>query len=146
MAKPVSTRMHGVLDYLSVLMLLVLPRALGWSKPVTNLLTGVAVGTLGSSLLTKYELGLFKLLPVKGHLALDGMNGGLLAAAPFLLLSDNDKKGNVTPVLAGLGAFEIGAALLTRTKPSFEEQASQLGDQLEDRVRQAADRGQSVGA
>ncbi|MDP9373190.1 MAG: hypothetical protein M3Q65_12205 [Chloroflexota bacterium] len=146
MQRPISTRLHGILDYVSVPTLLALPRVLGWSPTVTGLLTGSALGTLGASLMTKYELGLVKLLPVPGHLALDGMTGGLLAAAPFLLLDENDKKGNVTPILLGLGLFEIGAALLTKTKPSFQEQASQLGDQLEDRVRQAADRGQSVGA
>ncbi len=41
-----STRTHGALDYSSVVLLVALPRALGWSKPVTTLLTGSALATL----------------------------------------------------------------------------------------------------
>lgn len=111
-----STRTHGVIDYLSVGTLLALPRALGWSKSVTSLLTNAAIGTLSYSLLTRYELGLFKVLPMRGHLFLDGMSGALLAGAPFLFL---DEDTSVNAALVGLGLFEIVASLTTETRPSF---------------------------
>ena len=113
----VSTKTHGVLDYLSVGTLLALPRALGWGARATNLLTSAAVGTLAYSLLTRYELGLFKILPMPGHLALDAMQGALLSAAPALL---PDEDGSVSAVLVGLGAFELGAALSTQPRSPIE--------------------------
>lgn len=115
--KPISTKMHGVIDYLTSGTLLVLPRALGW-RP-----------------LTRYELGLAKVLPMKAHLALDGMSGALLAAAPFLF---RDEKRAVTGALAGVGLFEIAASLLTRTQPSPGERASQGAAEARDIVRDRA--------
>ena len=57
-----SMRTHGVLDYcLGRSSCSLLPRALGWSRPVTNLLTGSALATLAYSLMTRYELGAVKL-------------------------------------------------------------------------------------
>ncbi len=118
-----STRAHGVLDYLTVGTLLTLPRALGWSNKVTSVLTGAALSTLAYSLLTRYELGLFKVLPVKVHLALDAMSGALFCGAPFLL---PDEDVEVTGTLVGLGIFEIAVALTTETEPAFGEQVDQL--------------------
>ena len=110
----VSTRTHGILDYLSVGTLLALPRLLGWSKDVTRLLTGAAVGTLGYSLLTRYEFGAVKTLPMQAHLTLVGMSGALLCGAPLLF---PDEDGSVTGALVALGLFELGAALTTETEP-----------------------------
>ena len=140
MTKPIPTRLHGVLDYLSAGTLLALPRVLGWSTRVTNLLTGAALGTLGASLLTQYELGLVKVVPVKGHLILDGMSGALLAGAPFLLLDEADLRDNVTPILVGLGLFEIAAALLTRTQPAATTDAAAPGESTAELVRRASER------
>jgi hypothetical protein len=67
--KPISTRTHGIVDYLSVATLYGLPRLLRWNAEVARLLTGVAAGTLGYSLLTRYELGLVKVLPMPSTLA-----------------------------------------------------------------------------
>ena len=112
-----STKTHGVLDYLSVGLLIALPRVLKWDQKATNLLTGAAVGTLAYSLFTNYELGAVKTLPMKTHLALDGASGVLLAAAPFLFL-DEDKA--TTATLVGLGLFEITASLTTQTTSPTE--------------------------
>ncbi len=70
-----STRTHGVLDFLTAGTLAALPRALGWGERVTNALTNVAIGTLGYSLLTNYEYGVLRVLPMRGHLAIDAMSG-----------------------------------------------------------------------
>ena len=110
----VPTKAHGFLDYLSVATLLAAPRALGWGPRTTKLLTGAAAGTLVYSLLTRYELGLKKVLPMPGHLALDAAGGALFCAAPMLLPEED---GSVGAALIGFGLFEIGAALATRTQP-----------------------------
>lgn len=129
-----TTRTHGVLDYLSVGTLLALPRVFGWDQSVRSLLTNAALGTLGASLLTRYELGLFKVIPMRGHLTLDAMTGALLAAAPFTFLDEDTP---VTAALVGFGLFEILAAFTTETEPSYGEQASEFVDEISDTVQSA---------
>ncbi len=109
-----STRTHGVLDYASVALLLALPRAAGWSRPVTNLLTVSALATLVYSLATRYELGAVKVLPMPAHLALDGTSGAALCLAAALLRAE---PGAVRASLLGLGLFEVTASLTTETEP-----------------------------
>jgi hypothetical protein len=109
-----STKTHGILDYMSAGMLFTLPRLLGWGESATQLLTGAALGTVGYSLLTAYEGGVIKALPMQTHLSLDAMQGLLLGTAPFLFLKE-DKA--VTASLIGLGLFEIFAALNTEASP-----------------------------
>jgi len=140
-----STRTHGMLDYLTAGLLLVLPRAMGWSRQVTGMLTGAALSTLAYSLLTRYELGLWKVLPVKAHLALDAMSGMLFCGAPFLF---PDEEPSVKGTLVGLGLFEVMAAVTTETTPSFEEQVQQFGSDLHGTIRDATDvpTAQTVGA
>ncbi len=55
---------------------------------------------------------------MRAHLALDGMSGVLLAAAPFFLPEEDEA---VTAGLVGIGLFEVMAALTTETH-SPEEQ------------------------
>lgn len=130
--KLLSTRTHGFLDYLTAGTLMALPRAMGWSDRVTNLMTGAAVGTVGYSLLTRYEMGLVKVLPMKAHLALDAASGMALCSAP-LFLSDEDDE--VKATLLALGLFELAAAFSTQTEPrgaiEEKEQASQAASTLE---------------
>ena len=115
-----STRTHGVLDYLSVILLSVLPRALGWDKTVTRLLSGSALATLVYSFLTRYELGAVKVLPMPAHLALDGVSGLTLCVAAGILSSEPRP---VRFALLGLGLFEITASLTTETQPRTETEA-----------------------
>ncbi len=110
-----STKVHGVLDYLTSATLPALPRMLGWSQGVTTLLTVAGGSALVYSLLTRYELGLVKVLPMKAHLALDFMSGATLCAGPLLF---PDEETSVKGALIGLGLFEIGASLMTETEPS----------------------------
>lgn len=115
--KLLSTKTHGMLDYAAGPLLLSLPRLLNWNQSATRLLTGAAIGATVYSLLTRYELGVFKVLPMRAHLALDGMSGALLAAAPFFLPEEDE---TVTAGLVGIGLFEIVAALTTETRSPEE--------------------------
>ena len=114
MRKPISTRVHGVLDFMTAGFLFALPRVMGWDKKVTRLLDVSAASALTYSLMTRYELGLIKVLPMKAHLTLDAISGaGLIGAAAMM----DDEDAEVRATLAGLGAYEIGAALMTETTP-----------------------------
>ena len=114
MQKPIPTKVHGVLDYMTAAFLHTLPRVMGWSDNVTRVLDVAAGGATGYSLFTDYELGLVKALPMKAHLTLDALGGGSLIGAALVL---DDEDSEVRATLAGIGAWEIAAALLTRTTP-----------------------------
>lgn len=111
----IPTRIHGVLDYLSAVVLFILPRLLGWGSGVTLLLTLMAIVTVVYSLATRYELGLFRVLPMKAHLIIDILSGLLLVSAGFVL---RDQGNNVRIVLVLFGLFEIAAPLLTDPTPA----------------------------
>ena len=123
MRKPIPTKVHGVLDYMTAAFLPVLPRAMGWSKTVTRLLDCAGATAAAYSLMTRYELGAVKVLPMKAHLAMDAVSGGALIGAAMVL---EDEDPDVRATLAAIGAWEIGAALLTRTVPDGAE-ARQTG-------------------
>jgi hypothetical protein len=101
----IPTRVHGVLDYLTAGVLIAAPSMLGFRKHgmQTWLPMALGVGTIGYSLLTDYELGLFKIIPMPMHLALDAANGVLLAASPWLFGFAEE----VSAPHLGLGLFEI---------------------------------------
>lgn len=108
--KPISTNFHGVLDYLSAGVLYALPRLLGWNQRTTRMMSAAATGTVLYSLVTRYELGVIKLLPMNAHLALDATSGALFCAAPFAFL---DTEAEVRAALIGIGLFEMAVPLLT---------------------------------
>lgn len=84
---------------------------------MTSLLTGSALGTLLYSLVTRYELGALKRLPMPAHLALDRASGLVLCAAAGTM---SGEPGAVRAALLGLGLFEVTASLTTETVPQAE--------------------------
>lgn len=146
--KPISTRLHGLLDYSTAAALIALPRLLNWPSGPTQLLTASAVATLGYSLVTDYERGIVRLLPMRGHLALDALSGLTLLAAPFLLLQDEDV--SVQTLVAGIGLFELTVTLLSESTPEEEDQAEawrerSAGEIVGDRMERGRSAGEIVG-
>ena len=112
------TSVHGVLDYVTGSALLAAPELFRLkdvpSAALTPRLTGA--GATAYSLLTDYELGAVRLLPMPVHLALDAMSGALLATSPWLLgYAKNGPRYWLPHAL--VGASEILAALATKTQP-----------------------------
>lgn len=112
----VSTRLHGVVDYLWGAALLAAPRLfrLRPGSAEARSAQAAGAGAIAYAALTDYELGLVPVLSMRQHLALDIAGGAALAAAPALL-GFSGRRG--TPHLA-FGLFAIGAGLLTRTRPA----------------------------
>ena len=106
-----STRTHGFLDYGSAVAMLAAPAALKLPARSSAMLRAAGGGALVYSLLTDYELGVLRKLPVRAHLALDAASGAGLAAAPFLLGKAATPRVWAAHLVAGLG--EIAAAALT---------------------------------
>ena len=123
----IPTKIHGVLDYLTGALLIVAPYILGFADGTAAqwIPQILGAGAILYSLLTDYELGVMRAIPMPVHLFLDAASGALLAASPWLLgFSDRVWLPHVI-----LGLFEIGAALTTRTIPgtragAFEPSAS----------------------
>lgn len=115
----VPTNIHGVLDYAASAVNLVVPGLLGLKdSPVASLMPRLAGGT-GTvySLLTDYELGLVRKIPMPVHLALDAAKGTLLASSPWLFGFAGKGTRYWLPHVA-IGTADILAALASKTRPS----------------------------
>ena len=113
----IPTQAHGALDYLTGATLLAAPRLLdlGDVPASARVLTMAGGGATAYSLLTDYELGLVKLLPMPAHLAMDAASGALLASSPWLFgFANNGRRYWLPHVL--VGAMEILAATTTKTR------------------------------
>jgi hypothetical protein len=115
MEKPIPTSVHGVLDYLAAASFVATPRLFGATKIGQRVMYGFAAATVLYSALTNYELGIWRVLPMKAHLVLDAGSGALLCGSAFM-----HKGMQSRAMLVGMGLFEIAAALLTQTHSSAE--------------------------
>jgi hypothetical protein len=109
------TRLHGAIDYLWGLALLPAPWLLGFADVTAAKWLAVVfgAGAILYSLVTDYELGALRLLPMTLHLLLDGMGGAFLALSPWLFgFAD---RVYLPHLLFGL--FSVAASLITRTDP-----------------------------
>lgn len=113
-----STRVHGVLDYLVGALLVALPWLLGFAHGGAETWVPVAVGgaAVAYSLFTDYELGVVRKIQMPVHLWLDALGGVVLAASPWLFGFDE----HVWAPHLALGLFEVAAAAFTHTIPSYE--------------------------
>jgi len=82
----IPTGLHGALDYLASGVNLAFPRLPGLSDAPWTVLVPRIDGVAGASysLLTDYELGALKVLPMPAHLAFDAAKGVFLATSPWL--------------------------------------------------------------
>jgi hypothetical protein len=72
------------------------------------------VSVLVYSLLTRYELGAIRFIPMPVHLALDLLGGLVLIGAAFMF---RGAENNVMIWYLILGLFEVGAALMSEPTP-----------------------------
>jgi hypothetical protein len=113
----VSTRFHGVMDYVFGILLIVAPWLLGFARGGTETWVPVILGiaVILYSLFTDYELGVSRSIPMPTHLVLDGLVGLILLVSPWLFgFSDYVRAPHVI-----LGILFIAAALFTRKVPSY---------------------------
>lgn len=76
----------------------------------------LGAGAILYSLLTRYELGVARIIPMPVHLLLDVASGVVLAASPWIFgFADEIWWPHVL-----FGVIEIGAGLMTRTTPEFD--------------------------
>jgi hypothetical protein len=107
-----SPKQHGIVDYSSALSNLWLSRVVPSTMMGRRLLAGSAAGVTALSLVTDYELGLARLVPMKAHLTIDAMNGAMFLAAALLLKQENAR---MKQTLIALGSFALVVTALTNS-------------------------------
>ena len=114
-----STRVHGMMDYGMGVLLLASPYLFGFAtggvKQWLPMLLGLAM--LGMSLLTRYEWGALRVIPMPVHLAIDGLSGALLSISPWLF----GFAGVVFLPHLILGLIELGTSLMTETHSTVDD-------------------------
>lgn len=112
----IPTRIHGVIDYLAAALLIIAPWLLdfadGGAEQWVPIIVGVAI--ILYSLLTDYELGVMKAIPMPAHLMLDIGGGIFLAASPWLFGFAN----NIWWPHLVVGLFSVVAGVMTQTQPA----------------------------
>jgi hypothetical protein len=83
----ITKKIHAYLDYPVAVPLMILPFVLGMgsSNPLAlklSVATGITAFIL--TLLTDHHLGVFRIIPYKGHLIVDALVGIVFAAAPLV--------------------------------------------------------------
>jgi len=121
-SKFIPTKVHGALDYIVAVALFFAPNIfmfndVGGAAVLVPRILGV--GLLLYSLLTNYEWGVFKAIPMRVHLAFDTIAALFLAASPFLFGFADEKVNAWLPhVVVGLAVILV--VICSKSNPSRE--------------------------
>jgi hypothetical protein len=115
MIRLMSTRVHGILDYLVGALLIAAPWLFGFADgtPAQWVPVILGAGLILYSLLTDYEDSLVRVIPMPVHLGLDVLGGLFLAVSPWLFgFSDRIWWPHLL-----IGLMEVGVAAITDPRP-----------------------------
>lgn len=114
---------HAIADY-GVGIALIVGALLTTSAPDKAVATGVVVGVvvLAVSMLTKYPLGVVKVLPFTVHSAGDYLAALLLIAGPFIVGFDGSS-GGLTAFYIAAGVAVLAVSLITNYQYSDKRQS-----------------------
>jgi hypothetical protein len=112
--RPIDSTLHGATDYtVGTTLLTVFPRLVGVEGTESAKQIRLSGAShLAYSTITKYPLGIVKLLPYKAHLALDAIGAIAIAATPFVTGQWKKGRRHFVPHLA-LAAFELQSLLMS---------------------------------
>lgn len=112
MFKPISHRLHGFTDYSYIPLVAALPTLVGFGGTASLLCRVFSRTILLSSIFTRSEWGLFRIMPYKAHLVIDFLVGVLALSSPWLFgFADNALVRNIFLVF---GTFGVLAGTLSR--------------------------------
>src|SRR5438132_14271987 len=103
---------HAIADYAVAASLIVVAAAVGGTTAAvaTGIVVGAVVATV--SMLTKYPLGVVKVLPFTVHSAGDYLAAALLVSAPFVL-NFRSSDGGLTGFYVAAGGAVLAVSLIT---------------------------------
>jgi hypothetical protein len=117
--KWIGRKVHGYLDYIVGALLIAVPLIVDGDMNNVAVLVPVLLGagTILYSFFTDYEMGGIKIIPFKGHLFIDMVNGIFLAASPWLFhFHDTVYLPHVV-----VGVMEMMVVLLTDPDVKFDK-------------------------
>ena len=114
MARPISTKAHGVIDYAWATAAGSASKWMEAGPATARLIRNAAAATGLNSLCTNYEGGALRVLPMRAHLSVDALICAALVLSPFFL-PRVERRYTVIPVL--LGAVGLMTSWLTQTEP-----------------------------
>lgn len=109
--KPISPRIHGMIDYGTSAAVAATPAVLDIPKAARALFEGLATGYTGLSSVTDYPLSLKRLVPFKIHGAAELAVAAILPAMPWLLGFADDRAAR--NMCFGLSALTVVVSALT---------------------------------
>jgi hypothetical protein len=114
------TKVHGVLDYVVGLALILAPNIFQFADvggPAVSIPRLLGVVLIAYSLFTRYELGVIKFISMPYHLIVDFLAALFLALSPFLFGFSN-KSANVWLPHVVVGIAVIIVVIVSKTQPS----------------------------
>jgi hypothetical protein len=113
----IPTKFHAPLDYIVGAALIAAPWIFQFSEHTAATVVPVVlgIGLIAYSLITDYELGVWKVAPMAVHNLIDIVAGTVLAVSPFLFgFSDESANVWVPHVIVGLAAVFLGLTTVQR--------------------------------
>jgi len=107
--KFISIRIHGLLDFVTVIAFVVIPKVFDLNGIPAQLSYALALIHLLMTLLTKFPFGVVKLIPVKLHKIVELLVGPILVIAPWVLGFSKIESARDVYVVMGLVIIVVGA-------------------------------------
>jgi len=121
----IPTKFHAPLDYIVGAALIASPWIFSFSDTTAPTVVSIVlgIGLIAYSLITNYELGVWKLAPMAVHNLIDVAAGALLALSPWLFgFADDPANVWIWFVVVGLAAIFLG--LTTKQSGSYSYRRS----------------------
>jgi len=99
--KFISPKIHGLIDYLVVIFLLVSPSFFGFTGLVAVFTYALGVVHLLLTAVTNYPLGIVKIIPVSFHATIEVLVGIVLIVLAYTLFKDNPQGSKLYYVIFG---------------------------------------------
>jgi len=112
--RPIDSTLHGATDYtVGAMLTTVFPRLANIEgTPAERQIRVAGAVHAGYSTVTRYPLGIVKLIPYRAHLAIDAVGALALAATPFVTGQFRKGRSQWVPHVA-LSAFELASLALS---------------------------------
>jgi len=113
----IPTKFHAPLDYIVGVALIASPWIFQFSEHTAATVVPIVlgIGLIAYSLITDYELGVWKVAPMAVHNVIDVVAGAFLALSPFLFgFSDESANVWLPHVVVGLAAIFLGLTTVQR--------------------------------
>ena len=106
--KVISPRLHGYLDFLTVILFLLAPTLLGLSQIPAMLAYGLAVVHLIVTLASDFPFGVIRIIPFSVHGWIERIVGPSLIALPFIFGFANEEIARNFYIAVGLVIIAVG--------------------------------------